>query len=458
MPATKANKLAGEDYTLAKDNYDLGHLPGSNGWPIVGDLPKVLGDLLGLAQQRYQQYGPVSRVNMAINRGVLALGPELSQQILLDTKQDFSPKMGYRRSLKPFFGEGLLLQDFDEHRFQRRILQSGFKTPAMKGYVELMNPVLQQGINNWYHKKDFKFFPEIKSLLLKMALKVFYGVEEGEAESRRLSQAFLDCTEGQLGLFMLDLPGFKFHRGLNGRRYLREYIRKLIPTRREQAGQDMLSHMCKEKKEDGSYFSDEEILDHAGFLLFAAHDTTTSTLNHLIYYLAKHQDWQQTLRNDSLALNKPTLDYDDLAELQNLEYAFYESQRLHPSVSVMLRRTVREVELGGYKIPAHTQVFQIPAFNNRFEKYWPEPDKFDPLRFSPARAEHKAHPFAFMPFGGGAHKCIGMHFANMQTKLFTHLFLQRYQVDLLPQYQANFQMIPMPKLRDDLPLTLTLRG
>lgn len=448
------NDVEEVDYRRFKDNHQYRHIPGNNGWPIVGDLPSALSDLYKLADSHYEKHGSISKLNLVMQKGVLALGPDLSQQILLDRNQDFSPKMGYRRSLKPFFGEGLLLHDFDEHRFQRRILQSGFKTPAMKGYVDLMNPILQQGIASWDTIDDFHFFPHIKSLLLKVALNVFYGVDEDEATAKALSQAFLNCLEGQMGIFMIDKPGFKYHIGMQGRQFLRDYIQKLIPQRRSEDGQDMLSYMCKEKKEDGSFFGDEEILDHAGFLLFAAHDTTTSTLNHLIYYLAKEPQWQQRLRDESLALNKAALDYEDLAALPELEMVFNESQRLHPSVSILMRRTTRQVMLDGHLIPPHTLIFQVPAFNNRFKKYWSNADSFDPERFSPERAEHKSHPFAYMPFGGGAHKCIGMHFAQMQSKLFCHQFLQHYSVSLLPNYRAKFQHLPMPKLRDDLPLSL----
>jgi len=385
---------------------------------------------------------------------VLLLGPEFAQETLLDSKRNYSSKMGYKWGLQPYFGDSYLLgNDFDEHKFQRRILQNGFKNAAMRGYVDLMNPVLEQGIDNWDFDSDFRFYPNIKRLLLEMGMKVFFGVDGASDLSRELSQTFSDLMEGQMGLFHVNIPGFKFHKAMKAKKALRAYVASLIPCAREEDRGDMLSFMAKETKPDGSYFSVDELVDHATFLIFASHDTTTSTLIHQMYYLAKEQNWQDKLREEGQKVNGGgALAYDDLDQVTLSQVCFHESQRLHPSVALMMRRTIKETELGGHHIPANTLIFQMPIFTNRFEKYWTDPDSFDPARFLPERAEQKRHPFAYMAFGGGAHKCIGMHFAYMQAKLFTQVFLQSYKISLPENYQPEFLTIPLPKIKDHLPL------
>ncbi|WP_162300034.1 cytochrome P450 [Kineobactrum sediminis] len=444
------------DYTLAPDCERLQHLPGEFGLPLLGITPELLRDQLGLARRFYERYGAVSRIQMARQKGVLALGPDLAQTILLDKEQNFSSQMGYKWSLSPYFGEYYLLgKDFDEHKFQRRVMQTGFKTAAMRGYVDMMNPILARGIADWGHTEDFHFYPAIKELLLAMALKVFYGVDGGSSVAGDLSGAFIDITEGMLGLFHVDLPGFRYRRGQRGKRRVEAYLSGLLPAARREERQDMLAYMAKEVRPDGNLFSDQELVDHANFLLFAAHDTTTSTLTHMMYYLARYPEWQQRIREEGSAVNDGgELGYDDLASLPLLEATFFESQRLHPSVGVMARRTLRDCKLGGLDVLANTLVFQFPMFTNRMDNWWQDPDSFDPARFLAPRQEQKSHPFAFMPFGGGAHKCIGMHFGSMQARLFTHLFLQRYEISLPPGHKASFQTVPLPKLRDDLPLHL----
>ena len=177
----------------------------------------------------------------------------------------------------------------------------------------------------------------------------------------------------------------------------------------------------------------------------------------MAYYLARHPEWQERLRSEGREISTAPLQYEQLDAAEQLGWVFHESQRLHPSVSVMVRRTTRDISLAGFAVPAHTMIYMIPMFTNRMKEYWSNPDEFDPARFSEQRAEHKNHSFCFMPFGGGAHKCIGMHFGAMQAKLFTHQFLQRFDISLPDNYRAEFQTVPLPKLKDDLPLRLTER-
>ena len=442
------------DYRQAPDNHDIWHLPGDKGAPFFGHILTLYKDQLAFARQRYEQYGAVSTLKLGpFLKGVLALGPDIAQTILLDSDRNFSVEKGYEHALTEFFGQALLMRDFDEHRFHRRILQSAFKTPAMRGYVDTMNPILVKGIDSW-ESDEFYFYHNIKELLLNMTNKVFYGVDEGSAETHKLSQAFLNCTHGQEGLIRLNFPGFKYRKGMQGKQFLRAYIAKLIPACREDSGSSFLSYMAKEKDENGELFSDDVLIDHAGFLLFTAHDTTTSTLTHMMYYLARYPEWQERLREECAGVSIGELSYEDLASLPKLEWVFNESQRLHPSVQLMVRRNIREVELGGVHVPANTMIYQMPSFSTRLAGYWTNPDSFDPERFSAQRVEHKSHPFAFMPFGGGAHKCIGMHFGMMQSKLFMYQFLKRYRFRLPANYQPVFRTVPLPKLEDNLPLII----
>lgn len=444
------------DYTNQPNNTNLKHIPGENGVPFLGLAPRLFQDQLALARYMYNSYGPLSSMQLATQKGVLALGPDLAQQLFLDSDRNFSAKMGYQWGLQPFFGNSYLLgTDFDEHKFQRRIMQTGFKNAAMRGYVDIMTPVIRNSMADWSSQKDFRVYPNIKKLLMLTALKVFYGIDGDGELAHKLSTAFIELTVGQTGVFRVDMPGFKFHKGMKATRLLRSYIASLIEDARQNDRQDMLSYMAKETKPDGSYFSDDELVDHASFLIFAAHDTTTSTLNHLLYYLAKHPNWQNTLREEGQAI-APSRDlcYEDLDKLTMLEAAFDESQRLHPSVPVAMRRAIRDCEMAGHHVPAHTAIFQFPQFTNRMSEYWTNPDEFDPSRLLPERAEHKNHPFCFIPFGGGAHKCIGMHFAKMQSKIFIHMFLQQHSIKLLPNYVPDFRTVPLPKIEDDLPLEL----
>jgi len=154
--------------------------------------------------------------------------------------------------------------------------------------------------------------------------------------------------------------------------------------------------------------SDGEIVDHMNFLLLAAHDTITSSVTSLVWFLAKHPEWQEKLREECLAVAPAgsDLQYDELAGFELLEMAFKEALRLVSPVPAIPRRAMREFEFMGYNIPAGTPVSISPAYVHMMEEYWPEPEKYDPMRFTPDQVKAR-HKYAWVPFGGGAHMgCI----------------------------------------------------
>jgi len=132
-----------------------------------------------------------------------------------------------------------------------------------------------------------------------------------------------------------------------------------------------------------------------------------------------------------------------------VEMAFKEALRLKPPVPSMPRRAVRDFTFMGYAIPAGTSVGVNPLFTHHMPDIWIEPETFDPTRFAD-EAQRNRHRFAFVPFGGGAHMCLGLHFAYMQAKCFARHFLQNLSVSLPPGYKPDWQMWPIPKPRDGL--------
>ena len=131
-----------------------------------------------------------------------------------------------------------------------------------------------------------------------------------------------------------------------------------------------------------------------------------------------------------------------------------ESLRLYPPLTIIQRTAVRECEFQGVKIPAGTPVTVYPVATQRMAEWWTDPDAFDPERFSPTRAEHRRHPFAWAPFGGGAHMCLGLHFAEMQVKAVLLPLLRIARLSVKPGYEMPYQLAPIVRPRDGLPLQL----
>ena len=230
----------------------------------------------------------------------------------------------------------------------------------------------------------------------------------------------------------------------------------MIPQKRNSDTPDFFSELCKAADEEGG-LTDRDVMNHMIFLLFAAHDTTTSTLCSIIYMLAKHPEWQEILVEEMKGLGKTALDYDDLGKLEKTGWVFRETLRMRPPLTTFPRRTVKEVEYQGYLLPKNTLVNISTLYTHYMEEYWSQPLRFDPERFSDERAEHKKHFYQWVPFGGGHHKCLGLNFAELQTKTFLYHFLQRYRVRAKEDYELPTQQVPLIMPKDGLPVTIEKR-
>ncbi|MEM0954275.1 MAG: cytochrome P450 [Pseudomonadota bacterium] len=441
------------EYVRHRDNKRLPDaIPGRYGLPLLGDTFRYVVDPFSVLDECYQQYGSVSRISLTFQKMVLALGPEYVQQLMLDSDQVFSSRMGYDAPLGDFFAGGLLMRDFAEHKFHRRIMQTAFKIDAMRNYTGQMHPIIDRRLEDWADQSDFRFYPNIKKLLLDIGAKVFLGMDLAGAETEALNRNFLEMNEGIMALIRKDWPGLLYRRGMNGRRALEDFFVGLVPERRGVSGTDMATFFANETTEEGEYFSDAVVGEHLIFLLLAAHDTTTSALTMAAYYLANDQAWQDRLREEAQAAG--VLDYDGLSAIPDLQNSFHEVLRMNPPVPSLMRRTVKPVVVGEYELPAHTMVQASPIYTHRMEEYWSQPHSYDPDRF--ARKEHKQHSFLWAPFGGGAHKCIGLHFADMLYKCTLSAILRNFRFSFVndAQYPGRIQHFPFAKPMDNLPLKL----
>ncbi len=439
----KMNVSSSTTYFDEKDNRDLSQIPGTYGYPVVGHTFEFLNDPLASTLEQYRKHGPVFRQSLAFQRMVAIVGPDAVKQMTLDPDKVFSSRMGWEGLSGEYFSGSLMLMDFDEHRLQRRLMQTAFKTTSLRGYIDAVNTITRDTINAWPTDQSLQFYPTVKALLLDIAAKVFLGTQL-DKEGARLNQAFIDFADGTVGIVKKDWPGLLHRKGLKGRRVLEKYIWQSIDAKRLGSGTDMFSHFCHEKNEYGDYFSHQEITDHMIFLLFAAHDTTTSALTMVMHVLAKNPDWQGQLRDQIINTNVDMLSYDELDSIPLIGYTFHEVLRMYPPVAGVIRRTIKPCEIAGHQLAAHTVVITSVLANHYLDEYWRDPYKFDPMRFAEDRQEHKQHPFLWAPFGGGAHKCIGMHFADMLFNCVLFQTIKKFQVNFVNETQGSDKINHLP--------------
>ena len=435
----------------------LAHIPGDDGWPVIGSTLEVLADPKTYFEARAARHGLVVRFNFLGETSVHLLGPAASELVLFDQQRLFSSHLGWAPFMDRLFPRGLMMMDFDEHRLHRRALSVAFKAGPMRAYLSALDAGVAARVADWRTSPGpMLFYPAMKRLTLDLAATSFLGHSIG-AETDAVTAAFVDMVAATLAPIRMPLPGTRMRRGVRGREHIAAYFQRQIPLRRDRGGDDLFSQLCRATTEDGALLSAQAVVDHMIFFMMAAHDTLTSSLSTFVWMLAANPDWQERLRGEVIGLGlraHEPLPFDRLSEMELTELAFKEALRIIPPVPSIPRRALRDFEFLNYVIPAGTSVVANPLFTHHMRDVWPDPDRFDPFRFTEA-AQAGRHRCAFVPFGGGAHMCLGLNFAYMQAKCFTRHLLQNLAVSVPPGYAASWRMWPIPQPKDGLRVTLT---
>jgi cytochrome P450 len=433
----------------------LARIPGSSGWPVVGHTLKVLADPKGATEDFAKRYGPVYRSYILGAHTVTLLGPEANEFLLLDEAKALSNALGWGIILDRLFPRGLMLLDFDEHRLHRKALSIAFKSGPLQAYLNSLNSGVAAGIARLKQTRDLRFYSAIKEMTLDLAAMSFLGAGVG-ADISRIKQAYIEMVAAAVSVVRRPIPGTQMYRGVKARADMVDYFTREMERRRVGDGTDLFTELCKATMEDGALLTAQEVADHMNFLMMAAHDTLASSLTSFVYFLSVNPAWQEQLREEVFALGLARgepLPFERLRDLPLVEMAFNESMRIIPPAPSVLRCALRDVEFGGYQIPAGACVAINPLYTHHMPQHWAEPATFDPLRFTP-EAQRARHKYAYVPFGGGAHMCLGLHFAYMQAKCFAYHLLTTTRLVAPPDYRPAWRYWPIPRPRDGLRVTL----
>lgn len=430
----------------------LEHLPGEWGPPVLGHTARILASQVDFTQTMHARHGPVFRASSFFEDYVMLLGPDANQLVLLDKMRSFSSEGGWAHHFGRLFPRNLLLLNFDEHHAHRRAMLPAFRPAALRGYVARMQPPIAAATARWAQSGTVAFFPAVRRLTLQLAADVFLGASlDGEADVIAHELAALVAATAAIVPF--DVPGTTFARGIAACAAMQHIMHELVASRRKSPGTDLLSQLTLVTLEDGRPLTDQEIVDHMIFIAMAAHDTTTGALTSLLYSLARDLAIQEELREFALS-QQPFPDYEMCEAMSPLQDALREALRLYPPVTALPRLALREFTFGGERVPEGTTVYLSPPFTHRMPELWRDPHRFDPTRFAAPREEHRKHTYGFIPFGGGAHACIGMAFGRVQAVLIVHHLLRQARFTVPAWLPTHFHWLPVPRPMFDLPLRM----
>lgn len=423
---------------------DLAHLPGEGGLfaGITNVVKFMRRGVKHLVEQR-QRYGAVFRAKFGPAEVVHVSDPDLLLRVVRNEGGEWSAALAwlaYWGGLAPGAPPGMTVtMDFEPHRDARRILQPAVSPAATAGYVELASPLFEAAIDGYAARGHVLFKREIRTLFATAASRIFFGADR---EAALLDQALADVWGAPVALSKNRWLSATWRRAVAGYRRLYAGLLARVPERRAAGGTDLFSRLCA-VPEDGETLADGALVELMIGTLLGAFDTTASGMTSMAYLLARHPEWQERLRRECLALGTGRVQYADLKRLPDTEMVWKETLRLFPVPAHIPRCALKDVELGGHRIPAGTLVHANLTPMMHDPRWWTEPERFDPERFNAERHEDRRHPGAYLPFGGGAHACIGMHLATVETKAFWHAMLTRCRFRLEPDYVGHHTYAPL---------------
>jgi cytochrome P450 len=408
-------------------------------------------DPLPLLLEGYERFGPVFTIRRLHGNVVFMLGPEANHYMTVSHAANFTWRDGHLGDMIPLLGDGLLTIDGEFHRRSRKIMLPAFHHQQIAKAQATMDEEVERATAPWQAGERVDLYAWTRVLALRIAMRALFGLDPDNRADERSAHDF----EEALGFWSRDYllqvmrgPGTPWQKLHNARRRLDTLIFSEIDTRRAtgERREDILSLLLDATDEEGEGLSKRHIRDEVMTLLFAGHDTTTSTVAFLFYELARNPAARARVVED--------LDAGSTAEL---ELAMDETLRLYPPAWIGPRRAVEPFEFAGATVPGGVPVNYCSWASHHLPDVWPDPERFDPQRFAPGNRE-QIPKGAYVPFGGGSRTCIGMRFGQQEIRTIARAILGRFEAELQPGYELVIRQMPTIGPKHGLPVTLRERA
>lgn len=432
--------------------------PGPRGLPLLGSVVGFYRDPLGFVTKVAEQHGDVALIQMAGLPFYQLSSPKAIHEVLVTKSRDFGKgALGAERRL--LFGKGLATNEGDDWRRQRRLTQPAFQKSRILRYGESMSLQLQKGLATWPVGESVDLHPMIMRQALEIVSKVLFGANIGEraTEVGERLEILMEFFATQMNFVTRFLP-----RGMQtpGQKRFRSAVADLdrivygiIADRRRspEPGDDLLSILLGARFDDGSALTDKQLRDEVMTLFLAGHETTSLALSWTFALLGQNPSVEEKLVQEvDQVLGGRASTPADLPRLSYATRVLKESMRLYPPAWILARQAVRDVEIAGVMIPKRAFVTMSQWVMHRDSRYWIEPERFVPDRWT-EDFERTLPKFVYFPFGGGQRVCIGSEFAMMEAVLFLTSILQRFRFkpdsDVFPRLDASLSLRPRNGVR-----------
>jgi cytochrome P450 len=427
---------------------------------------QAASDPLPLLLAAYEEFGPIFSMRLLHSKVVFMLGPEANHFVTVGHPENFHWRESSFGDLIPLLGDGLLTIDEGYHDRARAIMLPAFHRARVEASTAAMMMEAEVALATLRPGTVVDVYAWMRTLAMRIAMRALLGLDPDDGGKGALAAHHFESALGFFGIdFALRLlrgPGSPWRKLMASRAVLDGIVYEEIGRRRaapDSGREDILSLLVAARGENGEAFTDREIRDQVMTLMFAGHDTSTSTVTFALYELAHHPDALERLIEEGdrvLGGAPPTIDQME-RELPYLDMVVDEVLRLYPPAWIGPRRAVRDFEFGGYAVPRGAYVNYVSWASHRLPEVFPEPEAFVPERFTRERKAELPRG-AYVPFGGGKRVCIGKRFGLIEVKLVTTMLLQRLRADALPGRTMTVRQMPTLSPRGGLKMRLRNRA
>ncbi len=388
--------------------------------------------------------------------------PDLIRDVLVTNQKNFHKSRGLERA-KRLLGNGLLTSEGEFHLRQRRLAQPAFHRQRIATYAGTMIDYAERTGARWQDGETVDMHNEMMRLTLGIVARTLFDADvdnEAAEIGAALTQAFESFNLAMLPftelLEKLPLPAVR--RFNAARDTLDRTIYRMIEERRrsgEDRG-DLLSMLllATDTEGDGGGMSDLQLRDEALTIFLAGHETTANALTWTWYLVSQNPDVEAKLHAEvDAVLGDRAPCFEDLASLPYTRMVFAESMRLYPPAWAIGRRALEPFDVRGYRIPKRAVVLMSQYIVHRLPEYFPDPERFDPERWTP-EAQASRPKFSYFPFGGGTRVCIGEQFAWMEGVLLIAALSRKWRMNLVPGHPVEVQ--PLITLRPKHGMSMTV--
>ncbi|HEX9680544.1 MAG TPA: cytochrome P450 [Anaerolineales bacterium] len=444
--------------------------PGPAGHPLLGSLPEFRRGPLQLYLNAARRFGDVVSIRFGPTRTYFFHHPAHVRHILQDHARNYGRNVFTNAVLSLLAPDSLITLDGESWLARRRLAQPAFHRKRIGALAQGMSESALALAARWrepaHEGRPLDMAHEMMRLTLHIAGKTLFGVNvsgEANAIGRAVTEgvqyfAYRSRTVFPLPLWM---PTPRNRRFRAAGRLLDQVVGEIIRQHRSRGeyGEDLLSLLMQAvDDETGAHLGDRELRDEVRSMMGAGHETTANLLTWAFYLLSQHPDAEARMHHEldeALAGRPPG--FDDLAALPYTRRVLDETLRLYPPAWAMARTSIEADEVGGYAIPARAGITLSAYVTHRRPDFWPEPERFDPDRFTPEQA-HARPAFAYFPFGGGPRQCIGNVFALTEAVLVLATLAQRFSLRLVPGHPVSPEPLMTLRPRHGMPMIVLPRN